>query len=102
MLGAKNGENMATWLYNSSGYPIAFIDQDNVFSKTGRFIGRLDGNEVWHGSYKGEIVLDDRFLYDVAKSSLTRSMSGIPGSPGIPGIPGSKGATGLPSNFQDV
>ena len=61
------GEVMAKWLYNSRGNRIAFINEDRVFSRSGRFIGRLDGDEVWHGSYKGEIVKDNRFLYNTRK-----------------------------------
>ena len=47
---------MATWLYDSSGTPVAFMRDDRVFSRYGHFIGRLDGNEVWHGRYIGEIL----------------------------------------------
>ena len=38
---------MTRWVYDSAGRPIAFIKDDKVFSRSGRFIGRLDGNEVW-------------------------------------------------------
>jgi hypothetical protein len=61
---------MAKWLYNSSGTPVAFIKDDKVFSKHGHFVGRLDGDEVWHGHYIGEILRGDRFLYDTRKSSV--------------------------------
>lgn len=93
---------MARWLYNSRGKPIAFIEDDKVFSRSGRFIGRLDGQEVWHGSYKGEIVRGDRFLYKTTKGSVIRGTPGTPGIPGIPGMPGSKGSIALPAGYRDV
>jgi hypothetical protein len=76
---------MARWLYDSKGRPIAFVSGENVFSRGGRFIGKLAGDEIWHGRYKGEIVRDDRFLYGLTKGSVVRS---TPGTPGIPGLPG--------------
>ena len=93
---------MATWLYNSSGTPVAFIRDDKVFSRHGHFIGRLDDSEVWHGSYKGEIVRGDRFLYNARKGSVIRGTPGIPGMPGIPGLPGMKAAIALPAGYRDV
>lgn len=93
---------MATWLYDSSGTPVAFVKDDKVFSGYGRFIGRLDSNEVWRGSYKGEIVRGDRFLYDTRKGSIIGGIPGIPGTPGIPGLPGTKGAIALPSGYRDI
>ena len=93
---------MSTWLYNSSGSPIAFISGDNVFSRSGRFIGRLEGHEVWHGSYCGEIVMDDRFLCKTSRGSTIRGIPGIPGTPGIPGIPGQKGGIAIPAGYQDI
>jgi hypothetical protein len=93
---------MARWLYDSQGHPIAFVSRENVFSWSGRFIGKLDGNEIWHGRYKGEIVREDRFLYKLTKGSVIRGTPGTPGTPGIPGIPGSKGAIGMPAGYRDV
>lgn len=93
---------MATWLYDSSGTPVAFLSDDKVFSRHGHFIGRLDDNEVWHGHYIGEIVKDDRFLYDTRKGASIRSTPGVPGTPGIPGMPGMKGAIALPAGYRDV
>jgi len=93
---------MARWLYDSAGRPVAFIKDNKVFSQSGRFIGRLDGNEVWHGSYKGEIVRDDRFLYKTTKGLVIRGMPGTPGIPGIPGIPGAKSGISVPAGYRDV
>jgi hypothetical protein len=93
---------MAQWLFNSAGKPIAFINADKVFSRSGYFIGRLDGNEVWHGSYKGEIYKDDRFLYKTTKGTIIRGIPGTPGTPGIPGLPGIKGSISIPAGYRDV
>jgi len=93
---------MTTWLYSSSGSPVAFISGDNVFSRYGHFIGRLEGSEVWHGSYKGEIVGSDHFLYNISKGSVIRGTPGTPGTPGIPGLPGMKGAMAVPGGYRDV
>jgi hypothetical protein len=93
---------MSQWLYNAKGRPVAFVSGDCVYSRRGRFVGRLEGSEVWHGRYKGEIVQDDRFLYDRSKGSVVRGTPGTPGSPGVPGMPGNTGAIGLTSRYRDV
>jgi len=93
---------MAKWLYSSSGEPIAFINGNDIFSYKGIYIGRLDGTEVWHGTYKGEIVKRDLLLFKSSKSSNTRGSPGTPGSPGIPGRPGSRGAGSVPSGYRDI
>lgn len=75
--------------------------EDKIFSRRGTFIGRLDGDEVWHGRYKGEIVRENRLLYKLGKGSIIRGTPGIPGRPGIPGIPGSIGSISV-SGYRDV
>ena len=93
---------MARWLYSSRGEPIAFVHGEAVFSSTGHFLGRFDGNEVWHGKYVGEVIDDDRFLRRRGKDNVNRGRGGTPGSPGVPGRPGNKGDHGLPGNYEDV
>lgn len=93
---------MAEWLYSSRGEPIVFIKDSKVFTRNGRFVGRLEGNEVWHGRYKGEILQNNRFLYNTSKGSIIKGTPGTPGSPGIPGIPGSRGSIGLPGGYRDI
>jgi hypothetical protein len=93
---------MARWLFSSTGKPIAFINADYVYSCSGHFIGRLNGDEVWHGSYKGEICKDDRFLYKTTKGTIIRGTPGTPGTPSIPGIPGNKGSISIPAGYRDV
>jgi hypothetical protein len=93
---------MNRWLYDSHGHPVAFVDDDRVFSRRGRFLGYLDGDEVWHGTYKGEVVENDRLLYNRKKGGVIRGKSGTPGSPGVSGPPGSKSMISLPADFRDV
>ena len=93
---------MTRWLYSSRGEPIAFVNGEDVFSSSGRYVGRLDGNEVWHGRYIGEVVDDDRFLRRRGKGGVDRGRGGIPGSPGVPGRPGNKGGHGLPGSYEDI
>jgi hypothetical protein len=93
---------MAKWLFDSAGIPIAFINDGKVFSGSGLFLGRLEGSEIWHGSYRGEIMEGDRLLYKINRSSITRGTPGTPGTPGIPGTPGSRGSISLPSGYRDV
>lgn len=90
------------WLFNSHGNPIAFVSGENVFSKSGRFIGRLEGDEVLYGTYRGEICADDRLLVDQSREMVARAIPGTPGTLGIPGVPGSKGAIGVPRKYRDV
>ena len=92
---------MATWLFNSSGKPVAFVVDDKVFVRGGPFLGYLDGNEIWHGRYKGEIVSGNRLLYKTGKGSVIRGRLGTPGRPGTPGIPGSIGSVRV-SGYTDV
>ena len=93
---------MANWLYNSNGRPIAFIKNDKVFSRSGKFIGRLRGTEVWHGSYKGEILRSNRFLFKTAKGSVTHATPATPPTPAIPATPPSKPSISLPAGYRDV
>ena len=94
---------MIRWLFNSKGEPIALADHNHVFSDKKRYIGRLDGNEVWHGKYKGEIVQDDRFLYERARGNITRGRSGVPlWRPNTSKRPRKRKRISLPSGYRDV
>jgi hypothetical protein len=93
---------MSTWLFDSHGHPIAFVSGTNVFARSGAFIGRLEGGEVWRGRYVGEIVRDSRLLYNTSKGSTVRGTPGTPGTPGMPGLPGSRGGIGMPGGYRDV
>lgn len=93
---------MAHWLFDSRGAPVAFVNGDNVFSDRGRFLGKLDGEEVWNGRYVGEIRTGDRFLRRRSGKAVIRGRPGIPGTPGMPGRPGQRGAIGMPGGYEDV
>ena len=94
---------MSDWLFNSQGEPVAFVHGDHVFSRTGKFLGNLDPDgTVWRGSYIGEIVRENRFLYKTTSQHSRRGPFGLPGTPAIPSIPASKHDNGLPSGFRDV
>lgn len=94
---------MSQWLYNSEGKPIAFISgEDNVFSKSGSFLGKLYENELWHGAYMGQIVKGHLLLTKQGKSSVRRAIPAIPASPGIPAIPATRGAVALPTGYIDI
>jgi hypothetical protein len=93
---------MAEWLFNSEGKPIAFVNGNDVFTRTGRFLGRLTEKELWRGEYQGEIVRENRLLYKMNNVHPTHARPPKPVKPAIPSIPGSKGSNGLPSGYRDV
>jgi len=93
---------MAKWFFDSNGTPIVFLRGNKVFSKSGDYIGRLKGNEVWHGSYKGEIVKGNRFLYRTTKGSVVHSPPSTPAGTSTPSSPSSKPGIALPSGYRDV
>jgi hypothetical protein len=100
-------DNLTEWLYDSQGNPIAFNALGHIVSRTGRFIGTArsyapDRLEVWHGSYKGEIVEKNRFLHVDAPPTEDRGGGEPPPLPGVPPIPDAIEPRGLPSGYQDV
>lgn len=63
-------DNLTMWLYNSKGDPIAFELLGSFVSRDGDFIGyRCRKTEVWHGSYRGEVIEGNRLLYRVSPPS---------------------------------
>lgn len=93
---------MSKWLYNSSGTPIAFISGNNVFLKSGTFLGKLQGDEVWNGNYIGEIVKDDYLARKTSTSHASRVSLVTPASPVSPVQPVGRVGTSLPSGFEDI
>lgn len=98
---------MSRWLFNSKGKPIAFEKDNRVFSRKGRLIGQLnDKQQVWGvGGYQGEIVQDDRFLYQTRTGSYSvpaRATVTSTRSSSIPSQPPTKSAIALPSAYRDV
>jgi len=93
---------MVHFLYNSVGNPVAFVASENVFSAAARFIGRLEDNEVWNGTYVGEIVGDNLLLRRIDHLAANRMMPTIPVCPMLPMRPMSRMAQAKPTGFDDV
>jgi hypothetical protein len=89
-------------LFNSQGRPIAYIHEGNVFRYDGCFLGRLDDNEVWHGTYVGGIVNGNRLLYREAEARESRPLGKLPLAPGMPYQPWGISPCPLPEGFRDV
>jgi hypothetical protein len=84
------------------GEPIAFLKDGHVFFVSGVYLGRLEENEVWFGTYEGEVVLGDRLLMKSKRPSVTRSHGGTPPTPLVP-QPRPKGdVVDLPAGYEDV
>lgn len=54
------------------------------------------------GSYKGEIVKGNRFLYKTAKCAVSHSTPSTPAGTSTPSTPASKPGIILPSGYRDV
>jgi hypothetical protein len=93
---------MSTWLFNSSGNPVAFVNGDSVFYGVGTFLGKLDGKEVWNGSYVGEIVGNNYLVRKSTYSGANKMSPMVPMSPMTPMSPMSRAATTLPSGYEDI
>jgi hypothetical protein len=93
------------WLFDSQGRPVAFVDQGaHVFTADGRFFGRIEADaEVWHLRYRGEIVDDDRLLFDPDKHrGIVRPHGGTPARPLFVTPPPPQAAVSLPHRLRDV
>jgi hypothetical protein len=75
---------MLKHFFNSQGRPIAYVHDDCVFLYPNRFLGRMDGDEVWHGVYVGEIVNGNRLLYREAEGREPRPAAKAIFAPGMP------------------
>jgi hypothetical protein len=93
---------MVRWLFSSSGRPVAFVTDGRVFLRSGRFLGHLEGHEVWHGRYRGEVVFDDRLAFQPGRDGHLPERPIPPGPPGAPGEPASRGAVSLPPGLRDI
>ena len=92
---------LTPFLVYAIGQPVAFISGKNVFSRSGRFVGLLDGKEVWHGSYKGEIVKQNRFLQHNKGLGYTWD-AGHSWFPRYSGDTRLTGSISLPGGYRDV
>lgn len=98
---------MTKWLFNSKGKPIAFEKDKKVFSKKGKFIGSVnDKHQVWGSSgYQGDIVKDDRFLFQTRTGSYVRASRALVSSRSVsttPALPPSKSSIAMPSAYRDI
>lgn len=99
---------MVNFLFNSRGQHIANEKDGQLHSTKGLNIGHYRENEQifidMNGRYLGEIVQDDRLVYN--RNSPYRSMNfgiyGNHGNIGNYGNPGNCGIVSLPSGFEDI
>jgi hypothetical protein len=89
-------------LFNSKGRPIAYINDDKLFKYDGKFLGWLEDGEVWNGRYLGEIVGENRLLFQEAKDGTERPLLETPFSPGMPYPPWGVSSCALPEGFRDL
>lgn len=89
------------WLFNSTGLPIAFVQNNDVFTPEGKFIGEVIKNEVFNGKYAGEIVDDDRLYFNPLKADKFDWHLSLPSMPYIPKTPYSKYFAYLPAGLKD-
>jgi hypothetical protein len=96
-------EEHTEWLFNSRGRPVAFRSGVDVFSPSGAFLGRLEGDELWNGVYRGELVRGDRLVRSYAARGDDRELPPPRQPVQVPTSPaGGRGAIGLPAGFHDV
>jgi hypothetical protein len=100
-------ENLTQWLYNSRGIPVAFRALDEVVSRDGKYIGRVvvyvpGRYQIWHGTYRGEIVDGNRLLSTVPPPEENRGGSNPPTLPQVPRIPANIAPIALADGFRDA
>jgi hypothetical protein len=100
LLAVIGGSKM--WLFNSTGTPIAFASGANVFSADGKFLGKIDGNEVWNGTYVGEIADHDYLFRRTSRAGAARMTPMSPMTPMTPMTPMSRVGRSLPSGYEDI
>lgn len=97
-----------TYLFDSRGKHIANLVNDQLHAPSGQNIGHFRKAEGifidMHGKYLGEIVNDNRLLYN--RSSPYKSTHfgnyGNYGNTGNYGNPGNAGVVGRPGGYDDV
>jgi hypothetical protein len=93
---------MSKWLYDSHGTGVAFVFGSNVFTAVGKFVGKLDGNEIWNSVYVGEIIAGDRIAHRCVSSPGLRGVPASPGLPGLPGLPSLRSVLLYPATHEDL
>src|SRR3954447_26588725 len=96
------------YLYNSDGYHIANFVNGELYTPAGHNIGHYLSRERifidMHGRYLGEIVRNDRLLYNLSSRyrSTTFSANATRSSVGNYGDPGKQNNIGHFSGYEDV
>lgn len=96
------------YLFNSKGQHVANSLNQRLYAPNGKNIGHyLEKEKVFidlKGHYLGELVQENRLLYNAAAAIKNSSLGlyGDYGSIGNYGDPGNYGRIGLAAGFQDV
>ncbi|TCM68068.1 hypothetical protein EC844_10650 [Acinetobacter calcoaceticus] len=96
------------FLFNSKGQHVANLVNHQLHSPDGHNIGHLSVQEGvfidLNGRYLGEIVLNNRLLYNSISPFKTSSFAvkGNYGNAGSFGNPGSFGSIGMLGGYQDI
>ncbi|MEZ0325186.1 MAG: 4-fold beta flower protein [Fimbriimonas sp.] len=98
----RYNKKVTNWLYNSKGRPIAFKDGRNVFSRKGKFLGQIEGEDVWNGRYFATIVDGDTILCKLEPPGEPRSAPAPPGAPLTPGLPSDRAGKTLRGGYRDL
>jgi hypothetical protein len=77
------------WLFNTLGKPVAVVQGEGVFLRSGRCLGSIEGHEIWSDTYGGEIVLDDRLVRNIVRQGHRNRWTEF-STPGIPVLPPDK------------
>jgi len=96
-------KGMNKWLFNSQGLPIAFVENDDVFTADRKYIGEVINDEVYNVAYKGEVCPDDRLYFNPSKTN--KFVWGIPPIPIIPTVhytPYRRNSVFLPHGLIDI
>lgn len=94
--------------FNSRGKHIANESGGRLYAPTGRNIGRfIDTAQIYvdlQGRYLGEVIQQDRLLYNRSSSYRGTSFgsAGSTGSIGSAGNPGNRGSIGMPGGYKDI
>lgn len=96
------------YLFNSKGTHIANFVNDQLYAPFGENIGHyMKNNGIFidmRGKYLGEIVLNDRLMYNTHSPyhSISYGVYGNYGNIGNYGNPGNRGEIGAIGGYRDV
>ena len=96
------------YLFDSKGKHIANVVNGHLYTPSGQNIGHFLSNEKifidMHGKYMGEIVHNNRLLYNMTSPyrGMNYGLYGNFGNIGNYGNPGSYGSIGILGGYRDV